>query len=113
VIGRHELNRRFEVWRNTLTDDDLGGTTVTPQSRGEVVARIPQPAPVEQIQAQQASSSFSVTAYFLPGADVRRGDRLVAPDNGDSLRVKFTIVPSEPEYLRADCEQLQSEGDAP
>lgn len=42
----------------------------------------------------------------LPSADVRRGD-------GDDLRVKSTIMPSDPVYLRADCEQIQSEGRTP
>jgi phage repressor protein C with HTH and peptisase S24 domain len=48
--------------------------------------------------------------HLKPDADVRRGDHLIALDDGDSLRVKSTVTPSERVYLRADCEQLQYEG---
>lgn len=112
-IPWRELNRRFTVMRPTTSGDDLGGTTVTPVDRGIVRAKVSQPASVEQLEAQQAGSSFSVIVHLRPDADVRRGDTLVALDDGDNLRVKSTIMPSEPEYLRADCEQLQAEGGEP
>jgi len=50
---------------------------------------------------------------MLPKTDVRRGDHLIALDDGDDLRVKSTVMPSEAVYLRADCEQLQAEGGQP
>lgn len=112
-ISRHELNRRFRVMRPTSTPDNMGGTVVTPVDRGVVYAKVSQPASVEQLEAQQAGSSFAVIVHLLPSADVRRGDHLVALDDGDDLRVKSTIVPSDPVYRRADCEQLQTEGGAP
>ena len=59
----------------------------------------------------QADTSLAVVAHFRPTADVRRGDHLIALDDGDDLRVKSTVRPSDPVYLRADCEQLQPEGD--
>lgn len=112
-IGWHELNRGFEVWRNVLSSDDVGGTDATLARVGEVRAKVSQPAAVEQLEAQQAGASFSVIVHLRPDADVRRGDRLIALDDGDNLRVKSTITPSDPVYLRADCEQLQPEGGTP
>lgn len=112
-IPWRELNRRFRVMRPTTAEDDLGGSTVVPADKGIVRAKVSQPASVEQLEAQQAGSSFSVIVHMRPNADVRRGDSLVALDDGDDLRVKSTIMPSEPEYLRADCEQIQSEGGTP
>lgn len=113
-IGRHELTRRFKVFRPVTTGDDVGGSSVTEEQVGGVIrVKVSQPAAVEQLEAQQAGSSFAVIAHMLPGTDVRRGDHLVALDDGDDLRVKSTVVPSEAVYLRADCEQLQAEGGTP
>lgn len=112
-IGWHELRRRFRVMRPTTTQDEGGGSSVTEVFAGEVRAKVSQPASVEQLEAQQAGSSFSVIVHLRPDADVRRGDHLVALDDGDDLRVKSTIMPSEPVYLRADAEQVQSEGGTP
>lgn len=112
-IGWHELRRRFLVMRPTLSPDPGGGSSVTEVSKGIVRAKVSQPAAVEQLEAQQAGASFSVIVHLRPDADVRRGDHLVALDDGDSLRVKSTVMPSEPTYLRADCEQIESEGGTP
>lgn len=113
-IGLHELNRRFKVMRPTTVEDDVGGSTKTEVQVGPVLrAKVSQPAGVEQLEAQQAGASFSVIVHTRPNADVRRGDHLVALDDGDDLRVKSTVLPSEPVYLRADCEQIQSEGGTP
>lgn len=112
-ISWHELNRRFRVMRPVTTSDDLGGTEVMEVDRGLVKAKVSQPAAVEQLEAQQASASFSVIVHLRPDANVRRGDHLVALDDGDDLRVKSTIQPSDPVYLRADCEQMQPEGGTP
>lgn len=99
--------------RPTTVGDDVGGSTVQDVQVGPVLrAKVSQPAAVEQLEAQQAGAAFSVIVHMRPKADVRRGDRLVALDDGDDLRVKSTIQPSEPVYLRADCEQIQSEGGA-
>lgn len=109
-IGWHELNRSFRVMRPENAEDALGGSTVTEVDQGKVRAKVSQPAAVEQLEAQQAGASFAVIVHMRPDADVRRGDHLVALDDGDDLRVKSTIQPSDPVYLRADCEQMQSEG---
>jgi len=111
-IGWHELRRKFRVMRPTTTEDPGGGSSVAEVDKGVVRAKVSQPAAVEQLEAQQAGSSFAVIVHLRPDADVRRGDHLVALDDGDDLRVKSTIMPSEPTYLRADCEQIQSEGGA-
>lgn len=110
-IGAHELNRRFRVMRPATTADDVGGSTVGLVDSGTVRAKVSQPAGVEQLEAMKADATFVVIAHFRPSADVRRGDHLIALDDGDDLRVKSTVRPSEPIYLRADCEQLQNEGD--
>lgn len=112
-IGTHELNRRFRVMRPTVTGDDSGGSGITLADRGVVRGKVSQPTTQEQYEAQQAGSSFTVIVHLKPTADVRRGDNLVALDDGDSLRVKSTVTPSDPVYLRADCEQLQAEGGQP
>jgi len=113
-IGRHELTRRFKVMRPVTAGDDVGGSTVTEQQVGGIIrAKVSQPASVEQLEAQQASSSFAVIVHMLTKTDVRRGDHLIALDDGDDLRVKSTVMPSEAVYLRADCEQLQAEGGQP
>lgn len=111
-IGTNELTRRFKVMRPTSTGDDVGGSSVTEQQVGGIIrAKVSQPAGVEQLEAMQAGTSFAVIVHMRPREDVRRGDHLVALDDGDDLRVKSTVVPSEAIYLRADCEQIQSEGE--
>lgn len=109
-IGALELREKLAVWRPTDVSDGQGGTTTTLVAAGSVRAKVSQPAAAEQIEAQQAGTSMTMIVHLKPDADVRRGDELRRPD-GDRLRVKYTIHPSEPVYLRADCEQIQSEGD--
>lgn len=108
-IGAHELRETLTVWRPTSTSDGQGGSSTTLAQVGSVRAKVSQPAAAEQIEAQQAGTSMTMIVHMRPTADVRRGDELRRAD-GDHLRVKYTIHPSEPEYLRADCEQIQSEG---
>lgn len=109
-IGTHELNRRFRVMRPTTAGDDIGGSEVTEVAVDVVRAKISQPAGIEQVEAMQANTSLVVVAHFKPTANVRRGDHLIALDDGDDLRVKATVTPSDAVYLRADCEQIQPEG---
>ncbi len=108
-IGFHELPEALQVWRPTRVEDEYGGEVVTPVRQADVRAKVSQPAAAEQVEAQQAGSNMTMIVHMRPDADVRRGDFLHRAD-GDQLRVKYTIMPSEPVYLRADCEQLQAEG---
>jgi SPP1 family predicted phage head-tail adaptor len=107
-IGYHELNRGLTVWRPTPVDDGQGGETTELVQRDKVRAKVSQPTAIEQSEAQQAGSSLSMTVHLRPDADVRRGDELRDADL--RLRVKWTIFPSDPVYLRADCERIQAEG---
>jgi SPP1 family predicted phage head-tail adaptor len=109
-IGAHELREKLTVWRPTNVSDGQGGSSTQLVQVGTYVrAKVSQPAAAEQIEAQQAGTTMTMIVHLRPDADVRRGDELRRAD-GDRLRVKYTIHPSEPEYLRADCEQIQSEG---
>lgn len=109
-IGAHELREKLTVWRPTNVSDGQGGNSTQLVQVGTYVrAKVSQPAAVEQIEAQQAGTAMTMIVHMRPEADVRRGDELRRAD-GDRLRVKYTIHPSEPVYLRADCEQIQSEG---
>lgn len=110
-IGYHELPETLEVWRNTLTEDEWGGSQDELTQVDSIRARVSQPAAVEQVEAMQPGSALSIIVYARPDADVRRGDELRRSD-GDRLRVKSTLHPSERVYLRADCEQIQVEGEA-
>lgn len=108
-IGYHELPETLPVWRSVLVADDTGGSTEAMVQVGTVRAKVSQPVAAEQVEAMQAGSTMTMIVHMRPDADVRRGDELRRAD-GDILRVKYTIHPSDPVYLRADCEQIQSEG---
>src|SRR5512138_3787927 len=99
--------------RPATTGDDVGGSSVTEIDKGVIRAKVSQPIGKERLDAMQERTSFAVIVHMRPGTDVRRGDHLVALDDGDDLRVKSTVMPSEAVYLRADCQQFQSEGETP
>jgi SPP1 family predicted phage head-tail adaptor len=109
-IGMHELRETLAVWRPVSVEDGQGGSVTTLGLAGSVRAKVSQPTAAEQIEAQQAGAPMIMTVHLRPDADVRRGDELRRTD-GDRLRVKSTIHPSEPVYLRADCERVQVEGE--
>lgn len=102
-----ELNRTLVVWRPDEVDDGAGGQTVTYLEIGEVRARVSQPQAAERVSAAQAGAALQYPIYLWPDADVRRGDQLRG--DGQVFRVKATVVPSEPVYLRADSELIESE----
>lgn len=104
----HLLNRSIEVWRRAEVDDGAGGQVTTWVQTGTPRVRIAQPTTQERQVAQQAHGDLTHKVYALSGTDIRRGDEL--RDTGLILRVFATLAPSKPAYLRADCEQLQSEG---
>lgn len=101
------LNRTVEVWRRAEQKDGAGGVqTVWVLQRAEP-ARISQPSTAERDAGPQTFGDLTHVVYTRPGADIQRGDQIRA--DGVVLRVMTTMHPSEPIYLRADCEQLQSE----
>jgi head-tail adaptor len=108
-IGYFELPEALDVYRRVQTPDAGGGTSSTLTKVASVRAKVSQPAAAEQIEAQQAGSTMTMIVHMRPDAGVLRGDELHRAD-GDKLRVKYTIQPSEPVYLRADCELIQAEG---
>lgn len=102
------LTRRLEHWRHQTGPDGSGGQTTTWAQVGTVRARVSQATTAERVAAQQAGADHTQPVYLSPRADVRRGDELRGPEG--SWRVKAVIRPSEPVYLRADCELTQGEG---
>lgn len=108
-ISEYELREQLTVWRRDSTSDPYGGTSSSFVQVGAIPAKISQPSAAEQIEAQQAGSNMTMIVHMRPTETVYRGDELRRA-NGDRLRVKYTIQPSEPVYLRADCEQIQPEG---
>lgn len=111
-ISAHELPERLAVTRRQNVEDPYGGeTSQLVELPGKVPAKVSQPAAAEQLEADTATSTMIMIVHMMPDADVRRGDVLVR-DDGDRLRVKYTIHPSQRSaYLRADCELVQAEGD--
>lgn len=107
MIGVHELRRLMQVWRTTSAPDGSGGWTTVRAQVGQVRVMIAQPSAAEQSSAGQSGARLDAVVYAQPFADIRRGDEL--RDATEVFRVTATISPSEPVYLRADCERIQSE----
>jgi SPP1 family predicted phage head-tail adaptor len=108
-ISPDELPETLDVWRPTAVVDEGGGRSEELAPAGTVRAKVSQPTAAEQIEAAQAGTSMTMIVHMSPDVDVRRGDELHRTD-GDVLRVKYTIHASRRTYLRADCEQVQSQG---
>jgi hypothetical protein len=105
----HLLNRTLGLRRPIAAADGAGGSTTTWTGLGPIPCRTSQPTATERLYAAQAEAEHSQAVYFEPDADVRKGDELV--DGGDVWRVAATIRPSQAQYLRADCELIQTRGD--
>lgn len=106
-IGGYDLNRTLTVWRPDPIDDGAGGQDVDYVEVGDVRARVSQPTAVERVAAAQAGAEHTHVVYVRPDADVARGDELRG--GGQVFRVASTVMPSEPVYLRANCELIESE----
>lgn len=105
-IGMH-LNRRLAHYRREETDDGSGGVITEWVNLGTVRGRVSQPTAAERVAAQQAGADHTQPVYVQPRADVRRGDELRGAEG--RWRVVAVFRPSEPVYLRADCELTQGE----
>lgn len=110
-IDPYDLNRSLEVWRVTLVDDGQGGQSDTwaqlSGSAGTVRAKVNEPSAAERVEAMRSGVDLAYQVHLLPDADVRRGDQLRAV--GEVFRVKSTVRPSTPTYLRAQCERDEVE----
>jgi SPP1 family predicted phage head-tail adaptor len=106
-ISTFDLNRTLDVWRPLLAADGAGGDDVDMVPAGTVRGRVSQPSAAERVAAMQAGADHTHAVYLRPDADVYRGDELRG--DGQTFRVKATFQPSEPVYLRADVELVESE----
>lgn len=106
-ISMHELRRTLEVWRPSLADDGAGGQDVTFEAAGEVQVQVSQASAAERVAANQAGAVLTHVIHARPDADVRRGDELRG--DGETFRVKATVQPSDPTYLRIEAERIQAE----
>lgn len=106
-IGGQELRREFAVWRETRADDGQGGYDEVVAQVGTVMAKVNQPTADEVVTAQQSGVTLLYRLHMMPDADVQRGDELRG--DGEVYRVTSTYVPSDPEYLLANCERRQAE----
>ncbi|HET8684979.1 MAG TPA: head-tail adaptor protein [Micromonosporaceae bacterium] len=109
-----QLNTTLDVYRRSGAPDGSGGLVDVWALAGQVRARVSQPRAVERVLAEQAGSRHDHNVYLGPGEDVRRGDRLrpagAAADSTPYYAVVSVVAPSEPVYLRAECELVQAEG---
>lgn len=105
-VGLH-LNRRLQHHRREEVSDGSGGVITDWVNLGRVRARVSQATTAERVAAQQAGADHTQPVYLGPRADVRRGDELRGPEG--NWRVTSVYRPSEPVYLRADCELIQGE----
>lgn len=109
---RHLLNRTLTHARPTTVPDGSGGSTTTMVDLDPIRCRTSQPSTTERLYAAQAQAQHDQAIYFLPTADVRKGDRLTDPGTGETWRVTATVRPSKPKYLRADAELIETAGGA-
>lgn len=113
------FNRSATVQRQTSTADGSGGWSQTWADAGQLRVRCSQPSSSDGESAQAGQAAITHVVYALPGADVRRGDRLrvdaqlldgVVQIEGELLLdVDSVVEPSEPVYRRAACVSVQTE----
>jgi hypothetical protein len=109
VTITHLLNRTLAHRRPVDAEDESGGTVATWVDLPPIACRTSQPAAAERLYAAQPQADHTQRIYFDPGADVRKDDVLV--DGEEHWRVAATIRPSQAQYLRADCELIQTRGE--
>lgn len=119
IIPTDWFNRTATVQRPTSTPDGAGGWSQTWAEAGQIPVRCSQPSSADGESAQAGRAAITHVVYALPGADVRRGDRLhlasqllngVVLIAGELLLdVDSVVEPSEPVYRRAACVSVQTE----
>lgn len=107
----HLLKQRADIYRRTQVSDGQGGYTY---SYAAVVTsqrcKIDQASAKEQMEAEQANSSHTHSIYFDYDQNLRRGDEVRRL--GKSYRVNTVVQPSTPDvYYKAECEEIQPEGE--
>ncbi|HEY8414409.1 MAG TPA: head-tail adaptor protein [Thermaerobacter sp.] len=103
------LNEMVTIERRTRTHDGQGGWKTGWQEVGKERTRI-RPAWAREREAGAVTEArVTHVAYFRPGADVRRGDRL-RRDNGEALDVISVRRPSAGHHLEVDAEAVQHGG---
>ncbi|WP_136530171.1 head-tail adaptor protein [Glycomyces paridis] len=105
----HLLNRTLNHQRGVTVDDGAGGSIRTWADLAPLACRTSQPSASERLYADRAEADLTQFIYAAAGADVRVGDVLV--DGTATWRVTALIRPSVAQYLRADCELIQTRGD--
>lgn len=97
-----------EVWRPTETTDSMGGRSVAFAQVGTVKCKVDMAGQAESEQGDRWGAELTHTVFFLPSADVRRGDEL----RGGSLvlRVLAVVEPSSVIYRKALCRADQAQG---
>ncbi|MFE2017593.1 phage head closure protein [Streptomyces sp. NPDC059499] len=104
----HRLNRTLEVWRESFTDDGMGGQAATLIRQTDVAAKVDQPSATDRMLAQQAGAEHTHDIYLLPTADVQRGDELRG--DGQVFRVGYVVEPSAPIYRKAESKLIERQG---
>ena len=97
-----------EVWRPTETTDALGGRSVAFARVGVVRCKVDQASAEERESAGSWGADYTRSVYALPSADIRRGDELRGGPL--ALRVLAVVEPSTPQYRKALCSAVQTEG---
>lgn len=97
MIG-HLLNQTAQIHRPEMTTDAGGGRSVDYVPAGSIGVRVSTPSPAERRTAAQLGVEITAVGYVLPGADVRRNDRLTV--GADVFDVVSAVSPSIPIYQR-------------
>lgn len=90
----HLLNRTFNRWRNTETDDGAGGVTTAWAKVDTVKGRLSSPSPAERQTAAQEGVEIDRVVYLDSDTDVVRGERLVV--DGITVEILTLVRPSIP-----------------
>lgn len=102
------LRTSREVWRPSMSDDGMGGGSLSFAKVGTVRCKVDIPGVQERESADQWTARHTHSVFLTATADVRRGDELRG--GGLTLRVLAVYEPSRPDYRKALCSADQPEG---